>query len=92
VDAASQTHLYVPQVAKAFAQQKGLDITDPKLYRAAGRTARLAALIDHDQLGVTHDLGRGLRPLTRFALTLWGRRPLHHWPLTGLRSQPVPAA
>jgi hypothetical protein len=34
VDAASQTHLYVQQVAKAIAQQKGLKIDDPGLYKS----------------------------------------------------------
>jgi hypothetical protein len=50
VAAASETHLYVQTVAKAIAQQKGLDIGDPNLYGQQGwydaLTAALATYAD----------------------------------------------
>src|SRR4051794_30490174 len=50
VAAASETHLYVQTVAKAIAQQKGLNIGDPNLYGQQGwydaLTAALATYAD----------------------------------------------
>jgi hypothetical protein len=45
VAAASETHLYVQTVAKAIAQQKGLDIGDPNLYGKQGWYDALASAL-----------------------------------------------